>query len=31
VWGLNSMPATFEVEYEGVKSGVLVRVKESAS
>ena len=31
VWGSNSMPATFEVEYEGIKWEVLVRVKEAAS
>ena len=29
VWGSNSMPATFDVEYEGVKWEVFVRVKEA--
>jgi hypothetical protein len=31
VWGSNTMPATFEVEYEGAKWEILVRVKEAAS
>ena len=31
VWGSNSAPATFEVEFEGIKWEILVRVKESAS
>jgi hypothetical protein len=31
VWGSNTMPATFEVEYEGAKWETLVRVKEAAS
>ena len=31
VWGSNSVPEAFEVEYEGVKWEVLVRVKEAAA
>ena len=31
VWGSNTMPATFEVEYEGAKWEILVRVREAAS
>jgi hypothetical protein len=31
VWGSNTIPATFEVEYEGAKWEILVRIKETAS
>ena len=31
VWGSNTMPATFEVEYEGAKWEILARIKETAS